>query len=88
MLHPRFRNVFSRLLRVWHRYQDAPREPERVTELAEARANLDDVRDEARQAREQFHPEPSERPQTRIPRAAITEEEYRRLSLKGVFPEG
>ena len=89
MLHPRFGKVFSKLLGVWRVYQEAPREPERVTELAQARANLDDARAETTKTRRQLHPDtPPPAHGRRVARTALTQEEYRKLALKGVFPEG
>lgn len=44
----RFARAFDRLLGAFGRYQAAPRDPERVPELAAARAELDDARADAR----------------------------------------
>ena len=46
MLTERFSRLFSKLLARWTRYQDAPRDPARVTELAADRIALDEVRSE------------------------------------------
>ena len=53
MLTDRFSRLFGRLLSRWVAYQDAPRDPSRVTELAAARLALDDARSEI--ARERGH---------------------------------
>ncbi len=56
-MHPLFERLFSRLVRRWKTYQDAPRHPELVVRLATARADLDDTRREIADVRERFYPE-------------------------------
>ncbi len=46
MLTDRFSRLLGRLLTRWVEYQDAPRDPGHVTELAAVRVALDDVRSE------------------------------------------
>ena len=88
MLHPVFDRLFGKLLGRWHRYQDAPRDPGRVTELAAARADLEDARSEVAEARAEYHPEPGppERPEPRP--IGVDVDKYEALRLRGVFPEG
>lgn len=44
MITERFSQLFNLLLARWTRYQDAPRNPALVTDLAAARVALDEVR--------------------------------------------
>lgn len=46
MLTERFSRLFSGLLIRWGQYEDIPRDPARVTDLAAARSALDEVRSE------------------------------------------
>ncbi len=46
MLTARFEALWSRLIGVWFSYQDAPRDPAEVTQLAAARIALDEARSE------------------------------------------
>ncbi len=46
MLTARFEDLWSRLVGAWYRYQDAPRNPAQVPELAATRNALDKVRSE------------------------------------------
>ncbi len=46
MLTARFEDLWSRLVGAWYRYQDAPRNPAQVPELAATRIALDEVRSE------------------------------------------
>jgi len=50
-----FDKLFGKLVNRWERYDDAPRTPDRVTELAAARADLDDARAETADARERLY---------------------------------
>ena len=46
MLSSRFEDLWSRLIGAWYRYQDAPRDPAQVPQLAATRIALDEVRSE------------------------------------------
>ena len=88
MLHPVVDRLFGTLLRRWHRYQDAPRDPGRVTELAAARIDLDDARLDIAEARDLHHPEAG-RPERDEPRKiSVDVDEYAALRVRGFFPEG
>ncbi len=88
MVHTVFDRLFGKLLGRWHRYQDAPREPERVTDLASARAELDDTRAEIAEARARYHPEARPASPESASRTALNPEEYALLRLRGIHPEG
>jgi hypothetical protein len=81
-MHPQFERLFSKLVRRWKTYQDAPRHPDLVATLAAARANLDDTRQEISDFREQFYPE--QHP-TRPPRpgVAVDPDTYLRIRISG-----
>jgi len=51
-----FDKLFGNLVSRWKRYDDAPRTPDRVIELASARADLDDARAQTADARERLFP--------------------------------
>lgn len=87
MLHPVFNGLFDRLVARWRTYQEAPRQPERVVELAAARAGLDDARAEIALARAEFHPE-SAGPASVGRRIAVDADAYAVLRLQGVHSEG
>ncbi len=87
MLTETFNRLFHVLVSRWMAYQDAPREPARVVELATARAALDDARSEIAAERGRFAPQPA--PQGRyVWRSAVDADAYRLLKLRGVFPGG
>ncbi|MCP3976777.1 MAG: hypothetical protein GY720_20015 [bacterium] len=46
MLTTRFEDLWNGLVGAWYRYQDAPRTPDKVTQLAATRIALDEVRSE------------------------------------------
>ncbi len=86
MVHSVFDKVFANLLARWHRYQDAPRDPARVIELAAARADLDDSRRETAAARTRHHPEFG-RVEPQPPRhIAVSDAAYQRLRVRGMSP--
>jgi hypothetical protein len=77
-MHPLFEHLFRKLVHRWGTYQDAPRDPELVTRLATARADLDDTRREIADVRERLYPERhlAETPQAGV---AVDPGTYRRL---------
>ncbi len=87
MLTQTFNRLFHTLVARWKTYQDAPRDPERVVELAAARVALDDARTAIAAARGRVAPQPA--PEGRyVWRSAVDPDTYRALKLRGVFPEG
>ncbi len=87
MLTQTFNRLFHTLVARWKTYQEAPRDPERVAELAAARADLDDARSAIAAARGRFAPQPA--PEGRyVWRSAVDADTFRLLKLRGVFPEG
>lgn len=84
-LHERFTAAFRKLIGRWTNYQNAPRDPERVTELAEARTNLDYARSEIAAAREEHHPnwEREDAPERPDPKTSVTPEDIAKLRLRG-----
>ena len=85
MLTERFSRLFSRLLDRWLVYQEAPRDPARVTELAAARSALDDVRSEIRTERLELA---NRARNTDGPRVAISESELSKLRVAAIGYEG
>lgn len=82
MLTRRFQRLYDRLVGRWRVYHDAPRDPERVTELAQARADLDDTRIEI--AEERASIDTSRRHEHRVsPRTAVDPEDLQRLWAQG-----
>lgn len=80
-----FFQAFDNLVRRWFVYQDAPREPSRVVELAAARVRLDQARSEAAAARGAWAATHSEQ---RIPkRTSVSDDDLARLRVQ-IFPEG
>lgn len=87
MLTQTFNRLFHVLVSRWKAYQQAPRDPARVVELAAARAALDDARAAISTARGRLEPQPA--PEGRyVWRSAVDPDTYRLLKLRGVFPEG
>ena len=85
MLTERFTRLFGRLLDRWVDYQEAPRDPARVTELAAARAALDEVRSEIRQENHRS----SEALRTAAgPRVAISDSDLSKLRVAAIGLEG
>ncbi len=85
MLTERFSRLFGRLLDRWLEYQDAPRDPARVTELAAARVALDEVRSEIRTERLELS---NQTRATAGPRVAISDSELSRLRVAAIGLEG
>ena len=83
MLTERFSRLFGRLLTRWAKYQDAPRDPASVTELAAARMELDDVRSEIATERELLLVN-SAPVRIEPPRVAVSDEGLRRLRVAGI----
>lgn len=84
MLTERFSRLWDRLLGRWFTYQDAPRTPDQVVELADARVALDDARNEiAAERRKIAGPGP---PRREEPRIAMSEQELARLRAGGIDP--
>ena len=84
-LHNRFIDAFRRLLGSWSRYQEAPRQPDRIRELGAARADLEDARSDADAARKLHHPDwqRPDAPERRSSRTSVTEEDLAKLRLRG-----
>lgn len=82
MITERFSWLFGRLLARWAKYQDAPRDPARVTELAAARMELDEVRSDIATERVLIAGSPS--PRVEAPRVAVSDEGLRRLRVAGI----
>ena len=85
MLTERFEQMWLRLTGRWVAYQNAPRHADRVPELAEARAELDDARSAIHVERQTI------RDQVRISdqagnRIAVAEDDLARLRVH-VFPQ-
>lgn len=85
MLTDRFSRLFGRLLNRWVEYQEAPREPARVTELAAARIALDDVRSEIGLERRELVTSAAV---SAGPRVAVSAAELGRLRVAGIGLEG
>ena len=81
MLTERFSRLFDRLLERWLTYQDAPRDPDRVVELAAARLALDDTRNDIAAEREQLVGNTRE---LDGPRVAVSSDELNRLHVVGI----
>ena len=79
-MHPIFEGLFKRLVQRWEIYQDAPRDPELVTTLAAARADLDDARGEIAKVRETYYAEHAA-PVQGGPGVAVDPDTYRRIRL-------
>ena len=82
MLTERFSRLFSKLLARWTRYQDAPRDPSRVTELAADRIALDEVRGEIALERARLA-EPVGAPAV-ASRVAVSDSDLSRLRVAGI----
>lgn len=81
MLTDRFTRLFDRLMGRWIRYQDAPRDPARIVELATARSELDAVRNEMALERTVVTSQTSI---TEAPRVAVSDLGLRKLKLAGI----
>ena len=82
MITERFSRLFGRLLTRWATYQDAPRDPVLVTDLAAARSTLDEVRSDIAIERVAISsPTP---PHRDYPRVAVSEEDLDRLRVAGL----
>lgn len=82
MLTSRFNSLWNLLVGRWFAYQDAPRTPDDVVELASARAALDDVRSEI--AEERGIIASASRPLATVSRVAVSDEDLARLRVAGV----
>jgi hypothetical protein len=82
MITDRFSRLFDRLVARWTRYQDVPRDPATVADLAVARMSLDDVRNEI--ARERALLVPARAPRVEAPRVAVSESDLRRLRVGAI----
>ena len=85
MITSRFSDSFARLLLRRRAYDDAPRVPERVVDLATARADLDDARSDVADARGEieWNPSTSSAPPKQT---SISEEDLARLRVQIMFP--
>lgn len=81
MLSERFNRLWRLLLERWFAYQDAPRTPDQVTELAAARVDLDEVRAEIASERGRIDVSPPSREEA--PRVAMSEADLGRLRVAG-----
>ena len=86
MITERFSQLFSRLLSRWAQYQDAPRDPQRATELAAVRIDLDEVRQEIAHERTLCSVAPA--PQRSAPRVAVSESDLRKLRIAAIGVDG
>ena len=78
-----FEHLFRRLVGRWKKYQDAPRDPHLVTELAAARADLDDTRLEIAKVRKRLYSgERSTKPSR--PGVAVDPAAYQRARMTGL----
>jgi hypothetical protein len=82
MITDRFSRLFDRLLTRWAVYQDAPRDPARVVELAAARIDLDDARNDIATERDLVMATAA--PRVEAPRVAISEDALNRLRVAAV----
>lgn len=80
MLTERFEDLFRSLVRAFTRYHDAPRTPDQVTELAAARAHLDDVRNEVAAERDLMLRRGPRAKHVR--RTSVTEDELARIRVQ------
>ena len=85
MLTDRFIRLFDRLVARWTHYQDAPRDPARVVELATARGELDDVRNEIALERTVIA---GQGPTIEPPRVAVSDLGLHKLKLAGIGLDG
>jgi len=81
-MHPLFERLFKKLIRRWETYQDAPRDPDLVTSLATARADLDDTRREITDVRRRLYPEQDSTGPNR-PGVAVNLNAYHRARMSG-----
>ncbi|MEA2002657.1 MAG: hypothetical protein U9N84_12355 [Actinomycetota bacterium] len=82
MITERFSRLFGRLLTRWAHYQDAPRNPALVTDLAAARIALDEVRADIAVERASITSQiPAHRDSSRV---AVSEEDLDRLRVAGL----
>ena len=85
MLTDRFSRLFGLLLKRWVDYQDAPRDPARVTELAAARVAPDQVRADITDERRELI---AVAPVNAGPRVAVSTADLNRLRVAGIGLEG
>lgn len=83
MITDTFSRLFGSLLARWAKYQNAPRDPERVRELAAARVEMDDVRNEIAVERELVMAATAP-VRAEPPRVAVSDEGLRRLRVAGI----
>ena len=86
MITERFSKLFGRLLSRWAQYQDAPRDPQRVTDLAAARVALDEVRNEI--ADERTLCAVAAAPHADAPRVAISDSDLLKLRVAAIGFDG
>jgi hypothetical protein len=80
----RFLRSFASLIGRWLVYQDAPRDPERVVELARARSDLDDARRTVAEARGAWDSSP-QGPTPPVTRTSVSDDDLARLRVQ-VYP--
>jgi hypothetical protein len=81
MLTERFNRLWTRLVTLWFAYEDVPRTPDDVVDLAAARVALDGIRSEI--AVERSRLSATARPTNTLPRVAVSEETLARLRVAG-----
>lgn len=86
MITDRFSRLFERLLARWADFQDVPRDPARVPELAAARVALDEIRREV--ATERTPVLAGIGPRVEAPRVAISESDLSRLRVAAIGLDG
>lgn len=83
MISLRFNRAWRRLTTAFSRHQDTPRDPDDIATLGEARAELEEARDEARAARAVLGKR--RRPASGMPRkVAVSEEDQAKLRVRGL----
>ena len=84
MLTERFNRLWDRLVTRWFAYQETPRTPDRIVDLADARVALDEARTEI--GSERYKITGPGQPRQEQPRVAMSEEELARLRAGGIDP--
>ena len=86
MITERFSQLFNLLLARWTRYQDAPRNPALVTDLAAARVALDEVRSDIAVERSLISVGHSAGDAG--PRVAVSDSDLRKLRVSAIGIDG
>ena len=83
-----FFDAFAQLLKRWIAYQEAPREPGSIAELAQHRKDLDDARAAAREARREHDRERATEPSGFIKKVSVDDDEIARQRVRTYTGEG